>query len=696
MTSGQDWQVARGSRYPLGATWTSAGTNFSVFSREAEGMELLIYLPADSPEPTRVIRLDPKLNHTFFFWHVLVRDLPAGAGYNWRVLLPEGSEHGQSLEVLDPLARGICDRHWVRCRALPGPGRQLGLRGLVLDTQADWSGDRPVRHDLADAVIYELHVGHFTRSPTAGVSEPGTFAGLIEKIPYLKSLGITHVQLMPVAAFDPEDVPAAVAERGLRNVWGYSPYAFCAPHPGYCIPEDSGRPAEQFRDLVKALHGAGIGVILDVVFNHTAEGGDGGPVINFKGLVNDIFYHRGPTPDECSPRPWRDYTGCGNTVNCNHPLVALLLVRCLELWVEEYRVDGFRFDLASVFTRGEDGEPMANPPLPWSIEFSRVLAELPMIAEAWDAAGLYQLGCFPGLAWTEWNGRYRDVVRRFVRGEPGLLGELASCLAGSSDIYAPSGRRPRNSINFVTCHDGFTLHDLVSYDQKHNEANGERNQDGSSNNLSWNCGTEGETDDPQVLALRARQARNLIAILMLSQGVPMLLAGDEMLRSQQGNNNPWCQDDESVWLDWTLAGRNEWMLRFTREMIALRHRHPALRRHHFLTGEPDPDMELPDVQWHGPELETVDWDDPEGRMLRFTLSGLSGEEAHLHVILNMSEADMDLPLPSIPGRRWHRAVDTAADSPADIVEPERQQPLSRHAARVAPRSVAVFESRTSA
>jgi glycogen operon protein len=689
----QRWPCARGTRYPIGATWTGQGTNFSVFSREAVGMELLIWYPADAAEPAQVIRLDPRFNHTFFFWHVFVVGLPAGVSYNWRVRLPEGSEYGTELEVLDPLARGILDTGWSRTQRTVSPGgTPLGLRGLLADTEYDWTGDRPVTHDLRTAVIYEMHVGHFTRHPSSGAPRPGSFAAAIEKIPYLQSLGITHVQLMPVAAFDEQDVPPGVAALGLRNVWGYSPYAFSAPHPGYCDPEAPVDPQDQFRDLVKALHAAGIGVILDVVFNHTAEGGDGGPVINYKGLAGDMFYHRDAPPAPGQPRPWRDYTGCGNTVNCNHPLVALLLVRCLETWVEEFRVDGFRFDLASVFARGEDGEPMHNPPLPWNIEFSRTLAELPMIAEAWDAAGLYQLGSFPGLAWTEWNGRYRDVVRRFVRGEDGLAGEVASCLAGSSDLYQASGRRPANSINFITCHDGFTLNDLVSYNEKHNEANGEGNRDGGNHDHSWNCGVEGPTDDPEITALRERQARNFMAILLLSQGVPMLLAGDEVLRSQRGNNNAWCQDDESVWFDWTRLESHAWMLDFTRGMIALRRRHPTLMRTHFLSGEPEADTGLPDIRWHGRELDQPPWEDPEARLLAFTLSRWEPDEEDLHVILNMQDEPAECQLPDIPGRRWYRAGDTGCVEGHFVLERE-QQPLVAGSYTCLARSVVVLEAR---
>jgi glycogen operon protein len=383
---------------------------------------------------------------------------------------------------------------------------------------------------LNNAVIYELHVGGFTAHPSSGVQHPSKFRGVMEKIPYLQKLGITHVELLPVIAFDDQDVPPSVEARGLRNYWGYSPHSFYSPHPHYCVTPEHGTHQQEFRELVDALHSAGIQVILDVVFNHTAEGGGDGPVINFKGLANDMFY----LVDPSDPRRYLDFSGCGNTINCNHPIVTRFIVNCLEWWAERMGVDGFRFDLASVFVRGENGEPMANPPLPWNIELSRTLVRLPLIAEAWDSRGLYHVGTFPGFAWTEWNGRYRDVIRRFVRCDRGIIGEVACSIAGSSDLYAHDGRLPANSINFITCHDGFTLCDLVSYNYKHNQANGEENRNGTNDNLRWNCGAEGPTDDPAITVLRRRQAKNLIAILMVSRGAPMILAGGEILRTQQG------------------------------------------------------------------------------------------------------------------------------------------------------------------
>jgi glycogen operon protein len=679
-----------GSRFPPGATVVPGGVNFCVFSRHATRVELLLYAAADSPEPFQVIALTPQAHRTFFFWHVLVEGLPLRTCYTWRADGPQDTRQtgrcfNPRKELVDPCARTVTDVLWNRHRAAdPQDGGHATLRGVV--TEPVRSSHATTPRGLDGAIIYELHVGGYTRHPSSGVKHPGTYAGLIEKIPYLRELGITHVELMPVMAFDEQDVPVPVAARGLRNYWGYSTHSYYSPHPRYGI--DPMRGPHEFRALVDALHGAGIGVLLDVVFNHTAEGGMQGPTINFKGLANDIFYHL----DAADRRRYRDYTGCGNTVNCNHPQVTAFIVHCLEYWVEELGVDGFRFDLASVFARDQRGELMDDPPLPWAIESSRILSRVPLIAEAWDAAGLYHVGAFPGMAWAEWNGRYRDVIRRFVRGDPGGVGEVGTRLAGSEDLYADDGRMPGNGINFITCHDGYTLNDLVSYDGKHNEANGEDNRDGSNDNLSWNCGAEGETHDPEVLRLRQRQARNFLAILLLSRGVPMMLAGDEVLRSQHGNNNGYCQDNELSWFDWRLVSTRGDMLRFVRESIALRKRHPGLSRQRFLTGRPAPGATLPDVAWHGERLHEPPWHDAGARSLAFTLGGEDATDTPLHVILNMSDAARTFDVPVIDGCRWRRALDTARVSPGDIVPPGQQTGAEGEHCLVQPRSVVVLEA----
>ena len=691
-TAAAVYQSSPGSRFPPGATVLADGVNFCIFSRHATRMELLLYAQPDSPEPFQVIALTAERNRTFFFWHVFVQGLPSGTCYNWRADGPADTQQtGRSFnprkDLLDPWARAVTDALWDRRRAAdPQDAGHASLRAIVT-----WAPPRPrepnAPRGLDGAIVYELHVGGFTRHASSGVKHPGTFAGLIEKIPYLRELGVTHVELLPVMAFDDQDVFAGGAARGLTNYWGYSTHSFYSPHPRYCI--DSARATEEFRALTDALHDAGIGVLLDVVFNHTAESGPRGPMINFKGLANDIVYHLDPA----DRRHYRDYTGCGNTVNCNHPLVTAFIVRCLEYWVEQMGVDGFRFDLASVFARDQRGELMADPPVPWAIEFSSILSHVQLIAEAWDAAGLYHVGAFPGMAWAEWNGRYRDVVRRFVRGDPGLAGDVATRIAGSADLYANDGRLPGNSINFITCHDGFTLNDLTSYNAKHNEANGGDNRDGSDDNASWNCGVEGATSDSSVLSLRLRQAKNFLAILMLSRGVPMLLAGDEVLRTQHGNNNAYCQDNALSWFDWNLVEVNRDMLRFTRELIALRRRHPCLTVNRFFDGQPIPGRGIPDIAWYGAQIGEAPWHDRQGRFLGFTIAGLTGEEEDLHVILNMSERAVDAALPSIPGRRWHATLDTSRPSPEDIPARERQKPHPAASYSAAGRSVVVLEAR---
>jgi len=681
-----------GSRFPSGASAFPDGVNFCVFTRHATRVELLLYRAPDSPEPFQVIVLSPEDNRTFFFWHVFVEGLPPGTCYTWRADGPTDTERtgryfNPRKELLDPWARAVTDAVWDRRRALDQQeAGHASLRAIVTAPSASPRGAFGSRA-LEGAIVYELHVGGFTRHPSSGVKHPGTFSGLIEKIPYLRDLGVTHVELLPVMAYDEQDVPAPVAARGRRNYWGYSTHSFYSPHPGYCT--DPTQADREFRALTEALHAAGIGVLLDVVFNHTAEGGAQGPLINFKGLANDIFYHL----DAADRRRFRDYTGCGNTVNCNHPLVSAFIVHCLEYWVEEMGVDGFRFDLASVFARDQRGELMADPPVPWAIEFTRNLSRVPLIAEAWDAAGLYHVGAFPGMAWAEWNGRYRDVVRRFVRGDPGLVGEIATRIAGSADLYAHDGRLPGNSINFITCHDGFTLRDLTSYNAKRNQANGEDNRDGTDDNASWNCGAEGPTSDPAIEALRLRQAKNCLAILMLSRGVPMLLAGDEVLRSQDGNNNAWCQDNTLSWFDWNLVEANRDMLRFTRELIALRRRHACLTINRFFDGKTVPGRDIADIAWHGAQLDEPPWHDGQSRLLRFTIAGAAVGEEDLHVILNMADHAVDAALPAIQGRSWHVALDTSQAPPGDIVAPGRQRP---HAARfysVSARSVVVLEGR---
>jgi glycogen operon protein len=690
------YQILPGSRYPAGATPVAGGVNFSIYSRHATHVELLLFGTADCWESSQVIPLEPRLHRVFFFWSVLVADLPVGTHYAWRIDGPDdvqqsGFRFDREKVLLDPWARGVTSSLWKRAdAAVPGSNMATSMRGVVQSCEYDWEGDETLGCIRPEkTIIYEMHVAGFTRHPESGVNRPGTFLGVIEKIPYLMELGVTHVELLPVMAFDEQDVPAGVADLGLDNYWGYSTHSYFSPHPGYCVSPHAGAHVHEFRDMVKALHEAGIGVIMDVVFNHTAEGGAGGPLINFKGIGNETFYHLDPE-DRGS---YRDFTGCGNTVNCNHPLVAKFILECLEYWVREMHVDGFRFDLASVLSRGENGQPLYHAPVLWNIEFSNVLAETRIIAEAWDAAGLYQVGDFPGYRWAEWNGLYRDVVRRFVRGDKGMHSDLARRFSGSSDLYQDDDRLPINSINYISCHDGFTLHDLVSYNEKHNEGNGEQNRDGNSNVLSWNCGTEGETGNEAILALRRQQARNFMAILLLSQGIPMINAGDEVLRTQHGNNNVWCQNNELGWFDWSLTEKNRDMLRFTQNMIAFRKRHACLMHSRFLNGLEREGQWFPDITWHSERLDQPQWEDDDAQVLACTLGAVDSWEEDLFVIMNMQPEKLLMPLPRVATGDWYLAIDTSRQAPLDIIKPADQSVQAAPAFTVQPRSVVVFERR---
>jgi len=673
-----------GSRLPLGATVQDGGVNFAVFSPRATGVWLRLYRAAADTEPIAEVALDPAAHRTYGFWHAFVAGARAGWFYTWRVDGPTepaaGLRFDARRELLDPHARIVSDAVWDREAAIEGASGSAFRVEIPAADDYDWEGDEPLRRPLTDGVIYELHVAGYTRHPSAGVEHPGTFRALIEKIPYLQSLGITDVELLPVFAFDRQDVPAATAALGLTNFWGYSPVGFFAPHAPYAASGDARR---EFRDMVKALHAAGIGVILDVVLNHTAEGGAEGPTISYRGLCNELFY----LLDEKDRSKYLDFTGCGNTVSSNHALVAQWLLEVVRYWAVEMHVDGFRFDLAGVLSRDEQGEPLAHAPVISAIELAPELADVHLIAEAWDSGGIYQVGSFPGFRWAEWNDRYRNAVRRFLRGDAGHLGEVATRIAGSSDLYAWAGKTPQNGINFVTCHDGFTLYDLVSYGKKHNNANGEHNRDGRDDNWSWNTGVEGATDDPRILRLREQRARNFMALLLLSQGVPMLTAGDEVLRTQRGNNNAYCQDNDVSWVDWSFTPAARAMLRFTRELIALRKRHPSLRRARFLNGHsPGTPAE---IQWYGETLEAPDWQDDGASVLCFTLAGLEPQEPALHVMVNMSVSGRSLPLPDPVARNWRRIVDTTYVAPDDVVPAGTVVTGSHYV--LGPHGIAVFE-----
>jgi isoamylase len=622
-----------------------------------------------------------------------VRGLGPGYHYAFRVDGPKsdpGKRFDHEKVLLDPYAKANTNTLWKPVDAcLPGDNMASSMRGVIVDPRAyDWEGDEPLHTAMNDTIVYELNVRGFTRSPSAGVEHPGTFSGIIEKIPYLNELGITAVELLPIFAFDEREVRGINPIDGseLRNFWGYDPYGHFAPQASYCVSPEEGSQITEFRDMVKALHKAGIEVILDVVFNHTGEGNHMGPTISFKGFGNDAYYIIHPTERQY----YMDYSGCGNTVNANHPVVEKFIIDCLHYWVEEMHVDGFRFDEGSVLARGSGGGPMDFPPVIWGIELSDKLQDTKVIAEPWDAGGLYHVGRFPGTRWSEWNGRFRDDVRRFVRGDFGLVGAIATRIAGSADMYQGVGRGPSNSVNFITAHDGFTMYDLVAYNSKHNDANGESNRDGLDDNMSWNSGSEGETDDPGVNALRRRQIKNFASILFLSQGVPMFVAGDEIGRTQRGNNNAYCQDNDISWFDWDLAEGNSDLFRFFKQMIALRRSHASLRRRSFLSGQPTRGGEL-DVRWHGLELEHPDWDSGS-RLLAFTLAGVDPLEPDLHVMMNMDSASHDFAVPREGDKQWAVFADTARESPDDIAEFGQERPFEGERCTVDGRSIVILVS----
>jgi glycogen operon protein len=635
------------------------GVNFAMLSEHATAVFLVLY-PIDGQEPLAEVTLHPRRNRTGNHWHVQVTGLPPGFCYGWRVDGPRGPGHcfDSSVVLIDPSTTALTDGAPWGASCEP-QARVTARRSVFLRRPFHWQEDAPLVTPLEDSIIYELHVRGFTCHGSSGVAHPGTFLGLVEKIPYLQSLGVTAVELLPIHEFDECDCTffnPDTKER-LRNFWGYNSIAFAAPKAAYAASGPRHDQAAEFREMVRSFHAAGIEVILDVVFNHTGEGDYRGRTSSFRGMDNRLYYMIGPDGR------YLNFSGCGNTVNCNHPVVRGLMMNCLHYWVADMHIDGLRFDLASVMGRDEEGRVMVDPPVVEMIAADAVLADTKLIAEPWDAAGLYQVGHFPyGRRWSEWNGMYRDCVRRFWRGDPGLTGELATRICGSSDLYERSGRLPNHSVNFVTCHDGFTLWDQVSYNRKHNRANGEQERDGADENWSWNCGIEGPTNDPKIHESRRRQARNLFATLLLSQGVPMILAGDEFLRTQQGNNNAWCQDNEISWVDWSLTERNADFLRFAREMIALRKRHPALRRRRFLKpGE---------VRWHGVEVGRPDFS-PTSRTLALTLDGrATGREPDrdFYIAFNAWKDPVRFVVPPSPqGRRWRRAVDTALAPPQDIV-----------------------------
>lgn len=675
-----------GKSSPIGATVADGGVNFSLFSRTATGVELQFFDREDSAKPSRMIALDPVTNRTYHYWHVFVPGIQAGQIYGFRAQGPTDPSNGLRFDptklLLDPYGRGIVvprnyDREAIRKE---GDNTAAAMKSVVVDTSAyQWEGDAPLRRPSSRTIIYEMHVRGFTRHPSSGVGDKtrGTYAGLIEKIPYLQQLGITAVELLPVFAFDTQACPL-----GLVNYWGYQPVSFFAPHPAYSSRRTPLGPVDEFRDMVKALHRVGIEVILDVVFNHTAEGDHTGPTIGFRGIDNPTYY----ILDQDRSR-YADYTGCGNTLNANHPIVRRMIVDSLRYWVQEMHVDGFRFDLASILSRDASGHVLPNPPVLWDIESDAALAGTKLIAEAWDAAGLYQVGSFIGDAWKEWNGRFRDDARDFFRGEAGSLRRVADRIVGSPEVYAHKGREVEQSVNFVTCHDGFSLNDLVSYNQKHNETNGEGNRDGANDNKSWNCGVEGPTDNPGVEELRNRQVKNFLTVTMLSLGLPMILMGDEVRRTQNGNNNAYCHDDESNWFDWTLVKKHADVYRFMQLLIARRlmrdveHEHQRVSLTQLIQNA--------NKAWHGVKLGQPDWGD-NSLSVAFSAE-LRREKLTFHLILNgyWEALEFELPLTGA-GNKWRRWIDTSLSSPQDIVEWRAAPPVPEGNYRVGPRSIVML------
>ena len=673
-----------GHSHPIGATVSSDGVNFSVYANQAAAIELLLFKSADDWHPAEVIQLDPRDHRSGPYWHIFIHGVKSGQIYAYRAYGPNAPESGLCFDpekiLLDPYGRGIAipALHNRDAIGLPGDNTAAAMKSVVVDNSVyDWEGDQPLLRPIHQTVIYEMHVAGFTRHPSSGVApeRQGTYAGVVEKIPYLQELGITAVELLPVFQFDQWAAP-----NGMSNYWGYQPISFFAPHADYSSRPDPRGVVDEFRDMVKAFHRAGIEVILDVVYNHTAEGFSGGATFSFRGLANDVYY----ILDPADKSRYADFTGCGNTFNAGDAVVRRLICDSLRYWVQEMHVDGFRFDLASVLTRGENGEPLPNPPIIWDIDSDPVLSGTKLIAEAWDAAGLYQVGSFVGDSWLEWNGRFRDDVRKFVKGDNDTVPTLARRLLGSPDLYAKDAREPEQSINFITVHDGFTLNDLVTYNEKHNEANGEDNRDGSNDNLSWNCGIEGPTDDPAVEALRKRQIKNFFTLLLTAVGMPLIQMGDEVRRTQGGNNNAYCQDNELSWFDWTLVDKHADIHQFVKQLIA--------DRRYYGRGRTEADvlnqlLQRVKIEFHGVRLATPDTGSTSHTLAMSRLSS-NGKEV-FHAMANAYWQPLDFELPAVPFGTdcWHLWLDTYLPSSCDIYPQDAMPPVVGSSYRVGPRSI---------
>ena len=676
--------------YPLGPTLTPDGVNFSIFSAHATNIEIVLFDHADAQQQARVIKLDPTINRTSHYWHIFVPGISAGQLYGYRVDGPAEASSGNRFDfdkvLIDPYGKSVSVGHNYSREAAsrPGDNAATSMKSVVADMSAyDWEGDRPLKHSFRATVIYEMHVAGFTRHPNSGVTETkkGTYLGLVEKIPYLKYLGITAIELLPVFQFDIQD-----AAPGLENYWGYGPVSFFAPHIGYSTCNDPLVCLDEFRTMVKELHRAGIEVILDVVYNHTGEGDENGPTLCFRGLENSFYYIL-----KKDKAKYANYAGAGNTLKANHSIVKRLILDSLRYWVSEMHVDGFRFDLASIFSRDESGKPMLNPPIIWEIDSDPVLAGTKLIAEAWDSGGLYQVGSFGQDKWKEWNGKFRDDIRSFVKGDQDTAAKLRQRIAGSPDLYQEYDRPAGQSINFVTCHDGFTLNDLVSYNAKHNEANRESNYDGTNANLSWNCGVEGPTANDGIEHLRMQQIRNLLALTLLSVGTPMLLMGDEVCRTQLGNNNAYCQNNETSWFDWSLCQTNADVLRFVRQIIHL--------RLHFVEKGKRGQTTLEDylsksrIEWHGVKIGMPDWG-RSSHSLALSLHNLAGTQVR-YIAINAYWEPLEFALPPVADSAnggWRRAMDTSLPTPDDIAEGAKGSRVGGPSYRVNPRSIIMLHS----
>ncbi len=638
-------KILPGKSFPLGATAYPDGVNFCVFSKNCDAVDLLLFDKEDHSRPQHVFRLDPDANRTFYYWHAFIPGLQPGQLYGYRVHGPFAPELGYRFDgekvLVDPYARAVVTDTYVRENSvITGDNCAQAIKSVVVGTgDYDWKDDRPLNRPFSNSVIYEMHVGGFTKDPSSELPQQlrGTFAGLTQKIPYLKKLGITAVELMPVQQFDLQDTPG-----GLSNYWGYSPVALFAPHNAYGTSNDPLRTIREFKEMVSALHRAEIEVILDVVFNHTAEGNHLGPSFSFRGFENKAYY----LLNENNYASYLNYSGTGNTLNANHSIVRRMIRDCLRYWVSEMHIDGFRFDLAAVLSRNQEGAVVTDPPILWEIESDPVLAPAKIIAEAWDTAS-YQMGSFLGHKWAEWNDRFRDDVRGFVKGDRKMILPFANRLTGSSDLFGSKERDPNRSINFVCCHDGFTLNDLVTYNRKHNEANQEDNRDGANDNHSWNCGAEGPVEAADINRLRLQQIKNFFTVLLFSFGTPMFLMGDELRRTQLGNNNAYCQDNKVSWFDWKLVKREKNLLTFVRQLIKLNREIDYLNESKFWSTEARGTNST--INWHGVKLGRPDWSD-DSHSLAFTLTNPKYPYS-LHVMINSYWKALSFEIPPLPQKK---------------------------------------------